>query len=146
MLSGRTVLDGSATLLQNRAVDVTRRRGTAIACVMSWALGPAIGIGLAAHELEDHGSEPQDHSHAAQAAMAIVHGHFHEEEADDHDHGIAPSSFSASRLAGESHLAASVPTAVGPQPPSVSLRNGRRPPEPAGLSPPSLFGLCVLRL
>ena len=124
-----------------------RRRWIAIACFASWALGPAIGIGLAAHELEHHGSEVQDHSHAARSAAVVLHGHFHEDDAGDHSHQLAPPSHTPSRLGqhGQVVLAAVTPAGT-PARPDCDFRPPSRPPEPTALAPPDFFGLCVLRL
>ena len=123
------------------------RRLIATACFASWALAPAIGIGLVAHELEHHGAEPQDHSHAARAAEAVLHGHLHEADADDHAHDLAPPSFTPSRL---SQQAPSTQAAVGQAGAPGRLAGlspaEASPPEPTALAPPDPYCLCVLRL
>ncbi len=124
-----------------------RHRWTAIACFGAWALGPAIGIGLAAHELEHHRAEPQNHSHAAQAAEAFLHGHVHGDDADDHVHDLVPPSFTPSRLSQQvqSAQAAVAPAGVLARPAGLFRADGP-PPEPNALAPPDSYRLCVLRL
>jgi hypothetical protein len=124
-----------------------RHRWAAIACFASWALGPAIGMGLAAHELEHHGSVSREHSHAARAAEAFLHGHLHEDDTDDHAHELTPPSFTPSRLGkGGQFVRAAVSSAGALPRPHGVLRSSGPPPEPTGLAPPDPFGLCVLRL
>ena len=125
----------------------TRHRLIAIACFACWAFAPAIGIGLAAHELEHHGAEPQDHSHAAQAAEAFLHGHVHEDDAGDHVHDLAPPSSTPSRLGKQLQFqqAAVVPAGTPARSANLSQADGP-PPEPTALAPPDPYGLCVLRL
>lgn len=122
-------------------------RWSAIACFAAWALGPAIGIGLAAHEVEHHGTEPQGHSHVAQAAEAFLHGHVHEDDVDDHVHDLAPPSFTPSRLGKQllSEQAAVAPAGSPARPASPSQADGPQP-EPNALAPPGSYRLCVLRL
>lgn len=141
------LLDLLRRFLHNRAMLRAHRRWTVIACFAAWALWPAIGIGLAAHELEHHGAEPQDHSHAAQAAEAFLHGHVHEDDADDHVHDLAPPSFTPSRLAKQlqSQQAAVAPACSPARPASLFHADGP-PPEPNALAPPDFHRLCVLRL
>jgi hypothetical protein len=103
-------------------------------------------VGLAAHELEHHGTGLHDHSHTAELAAAFVHGHFHEENAEDHDHGFEPPTLSTSLLNSETQVATPSFMAIEPQSPEATLGRGAPLPEPAGLSPPSPFALCVLRL
>ena len=126
---------------------IPRRRWTAIACFASWALGPVIGIGLAAHELDHHGSEFQGHAHVAQSAAVVLHGHFHEDDSDDHSHELVPPSSTLSRLVrhGQVVLASVTPAGTLSRPDS-DFRPPGPPPEPPALAPPDPFALCVLRL
>lgn len=113
---------------------------------MTWALGPAIGIGLTAHELEHHGHE-LDLPGVALAAAAVLHGHFHEEDEGEHGHDVTPPMSPPLRLAGESQIAvvAAAP-AGGRSQPTDFLEPPGPLPELAALSPPAPVGLCVLRL
>ena len=123
------------------------RRWIALACFAAWAFGPVVGIGLAAHELEHHGPRTLDHSHAAQAAEAFLHGHVHEEDVGDHAHEIAPPSSTLSRLGqhGRATLV-TVATAGRPARPDHLARPSGPRPELTAFAPPDPFGLCVLRL
>lgn len=124
-----------------------RQRWITIACFASWALGPAIGIAYAAHELEHHGLRAQDHSHAAQAAEAFLHGHVHDDNAGDHGHELVPPSLTPSRLGQPDQVApATVSSATGWSRPESVLRFFGSPPEPTALAPPDFSALCVLRL
>lgn len=143
---GHGVLDLDRWFLHNRSMPRTRRRWTAIACFAAWAVGPAVGIAIAAHELEHHGEATHEHSHAAQAAAAFLHGHVHEEDADDHVHDLAPPSVTPSRMGNQARSAAAVapPRSVGA---GAGLSHVDGPaPEANALAPPALYGLCVLRL
>jgi hypothetical protein len=126
---------------------LAHRRYMTIACSAAWALGPAIGIGFAAHELEHHGAEPQDHSHAAQAAEAFLHGHVHEDGAGDHVHDLAPPSLTPSRLGKQLQFQQAAVAPAGSPARSTSLFHADGPPpEPNALAPPDSYRLCVLRL
>lgn len=141
------LLDLPGRFLHNRAMFRAHRRWAAIACFAAWALGPAMGIALAAHELEHHAAGPRDHSHAAQAAEAFLHGHVHEDDADDHVHDLAPPPFTPSRLGRQLQAEqAAVAPANSPVRPASLLQANGLPPEPNALAPPDSFRLCVLRL
>jgi hypothetical protein len=124
-----------------------RCRLAAMACFAAWALGPVIGIGLAAHELDHHGQELGEHSHAAQAAEAFLHGHAHEGDAGDHAHELTPPWFTPSRLGKHSKA---TPAAVGLagefEQPAGPCQTNTSPPEPNVLAPPDFYSLCILRL
>jgi hypothetical protein len=140
-------IDSSGWFLYSAAMLGSSCRLTLIACFVSWALGPAIAIGLAVHELEYHSPEAQNHSHAAQAAEASLHGHFHEDDTEDHSHELAPLPSTPSRLGqhGRVVLAAVTPAGALSRPDSISRPPGLGP-EPTALAPPDPFGLCILRL
>lgn len=140
------VLDGHAQLLYSRAVVRAHLRWITVACFASWALGPAIGMGLAIHELDHHRSE-FGHSHAAESAAVVLHGHLHEDDSDNHSHELVPPSSTPSRLVqhGQVFLAAVTPAAALSWP-SRDARASGLPPEPPALAPPDCFDLCVLRL
>lgn len=127
-------------------MQLARHRWIVLACFLSWALGPLAGIGLAAHELEHHASGSMEHSHAAEAAGAVLHGHFHEEGEDGHGHDVAPPSSTPTRLGQKSQLPplAVMPAGASSWSDGVSGLCGP-PPEPRGLGPPPPFALCVLR-
>lgn len=122
-------------------------RWTAIACFAAWSVGPALGIGIAAHQLEHHGPQPQDHSHAAEAAEAFLHGHLHEDGADDHAHHVAPPSFTPLRLGQQARSEQrAVAVAGSPARPASLCQAEGPPPEAAALAPPGPCRPCVLRL
>jgi hypothetical protein len=123
-----------------------RRRWIALACFASWAVGPALGIALAAHELEHHGSGLHEHSHAAEVASALVHGHFHDDDGEDHEHSFAPPSSWVSRLTVQGDAPMPLVGSARQVLPASVVTHRLQLPEPAGLSPPSPFRLCALLL
>jgi hypothetical protein len=121
-----------------------RRSWAALVCFTTWAFGPAIGIGLAAHELEHHGPASPDHSHAAQAVEALLHGHFHEDEADDHHHQLAQPSPTPSRVGHPGrNVSAALHQAGALSRTEIFVLSTDSTHDPTLLIPPDLFGLCV---
>ena len=116
------------------------------------ALGPALGAGLAAHELEHHASGDLGSAEVAERALPVLHGHFHEEGASPHSHEAVPPAATLSTVSVTRQLSAVADTSVAAlrssglslRPPLLELATPR--PGPVPLSPASLQDLCILRL
>lgn len=115
---------------------------TFMAC---WALGPAMGLGVALHQVGHH----QEEGHAlGEMTQMLLHGHVHDDDADDHSHSAVPPSLMPSQLSGESQLGVVATTGVGgssPPPVECVWRSGSLP-DPTSRGPSSPLSLCVLRL
>lgn len=145
-------LDDSRRILHNRAVNSVYLRRIALAWLACWALGPAIGLGIALHELEHHLWEAEHHAPhgmtAAEVSQVLVHGHFHEDDPGDHSHSVVPVSITASTGPSQTRNAAAVSaTGIGAAT-CVAQRAWRPGPssDSFSLDPPSPFHFCVLRL
>ena len=145
--AGRTsVLDDLGSILHNHAVSPTHLRYIAVAFLACWALGPAMGVAMALHELEHH------HSSADVVALAgmtqvLLHGHVHENGAGDHTHSAVPPSLMPSDLSSESQAGAVATTGVVEPPVTIDCAwQSGPPPDPTSRGPSSPSSLCVLRL
>lgn len=149
---GDTLLDEPRRIVHNRAVNPVQLRAIAITLMACWAFGPAMGIVVAAHELEHHLFEQRGHSahgvNAAEVSRVLLHGHFHEDDADDHSHSVAPVSVSTLRAwsPGARVVVVSTTGADGFEMMAQGIGRSGPTPEPNSLAPPSLSRLCVFRL
>jgi hypothetical protein len=117
-----------------------------------WALGPVLGAGLAAHELEHHESGDVGPAGADERVLPFVHGHFHEEGTSSHSHELVPPTAPLSTLSGTKQLSSIVDKSrdalrnagLALRPPLLDWVLPKPGPEPP--SPASLQHLCVLRL
>lgn len=151
-IGGDTFLDGLAWLPHNRAVILLQLRRIALACLACWALGPAMSLGAALHQLEHHFSEAEhDAPHemtAAEISQILLHGHFHQDDPGDHSHDVVPVSVTASPVSSKSNRTTTLAmTGLGLELPTAERVWRFGPPSsPSSLDPPSPSSLCVLRL
>ena len=137
-------LDEDRWLLHNRAVHRLQHRRVGFALIVSWALGPVLGLGAAAHQFEHH---DKDEPLLSGMIEVVLHGHFHEDDTDDHGHEVAAPALAPSLLSNQSQAAlfGGSPVESLPAPAAESWWSGV-PPEQNAIGPPTPFGLCVLRL
>jgi hypothetical protein len=117
-----------------------------------WVLGPALGAGLAAHELEHHESGELGSAEVAERVLPVLHGHFHEEGTSPHSHEAVPPAATLAPGSVTKQLSAVADTSVAAlrgsglsvRPPVLELAAPRAGPVP--VSSASLQDLCILRL